>query len=182
VKLAEQEDFHFTDIRLTFDMQLREKQEVGALRYPFGVASEAHVDHLKQLTQSMYKDSRYFYDGHFEVEKLNAFYANWIEKAVHGTFDDECLCLFDAGLPIGFCTIKYVGSDSASIGLFGMDTRFTGKGLAKMLLCNVFNRLIDKGVENVTVVTQGRNYAAQRLYQSVGFRTQSTQLWYHKWI
>lgn len=182
VKLAEQVDFHFTDIRLTFDIRLEAKQQSVPSAYSFGAATHDHVGHLKQMTQSMYKDSRYFYDGHFEVGKLNLFYANWIEKAVHGTFDDECVCLFDGGMPVGFCTIKYSGQGSASIGLFGMDARFTGKGLAKVLLLNTFNRLIDKKVRYVTVVTQGRNYAAQRLYQSVGFRTQSTQLWYHKWI
>jgi hypothetical protein len=33
----------------------------------------------------------------------------------------------------------------------------------------------------VLVVTQGRNYAAQRLYQRNQFRTCEVQLWYHKW-
>lgn len=182
VSFAEQEDYHFTDIRLTFDRRLSAKQEIAAPPYPFAAASSKHVARLKRLTESMYKDSRYFYDGHFDVAKLNEFYANWIEKAVYGAFDDECLCLFDGDAPVGFCTVKYVGSGSANIGLFGMDPRYAGQGLGKCLLSNVFNRMIDKNVENVTVVTQGRNYAAQRLYQSVGFRTQSTQLWYHKWM
>jgi ribosomal protein S18 acetylase RimI-like enzyme len=34
----------------------------------------------------------------------------------------------------------------------------------------------------VSVVTQGRNVAAQRLYQRAGFVTASTQLWYHRWL
>ena len=38
-----------------------------------------------------------------------------------------------------------------------------------------------QGVEKVTVVTQGRNGAAQRLYQRCGFVTGSIHLWYHKW-
>jgi ribosomal protein S18 acetylase RimI-like enzyme len=37
-------------------------------------------------------------------------------------------------------------------------------------------------VDTVTVVTQGRNIAAQALYQRRGFITQSQQLWYHKWF
>jgi len=32
------------------------------------------------------------------------------------------------------------------------------------------------------VVTQGRNLAAQRLYQRNGFVTASLQLWYHRWF
>jgi hypothetical protein len=34
----------------------------------------------------------------------------------------------------------------------------------------------------VTVVTQGRNLPAQRLYQSRGFRTQRLQVWHHLWL
>jgi hypothetical protein len=30
-------------------------------------------------------------------------------------------------------------------------------------------------------VTQGRNLAAQRLYQRTGFLIRDLQLWYHKW-
>lgn len=182
VLLAEQQAFHFTDIRLTFDMRLPAQVGSEASPYSFGAATPAHIEHLRHLTESMYKDSRYFYDGHFDVAVINAFYANWIEKAVLGSFDDECLCLFDRDTPIGFCSIKYGDPDSAKIGLFGIDAAFAGRGLGKTLLANVFNRLRDKHVGNLSVVTQGRNYAAQRLYQSMGFRTQSTQLWYHKWI
>ena len=36
--------------------------------------------------------------------------------------------------------------------------------------------------KRVTVVTQGRNLAAQRLYQGNGFVTASLQLWYHRWF
>jgi ribosomal protein S18 acetylase RimI-like enzyme len=38
------------------------------------------------------------------------------------------------------------------------------------------------GADRVTVVTQGRNIAAQRLYQRCGFLTRSTGLWYHRWF
>ena len=33
-----------------------------------------------------------------------------------------------------------------------------------------------------SLVTQGRNLYAQRLYQKAGFFTKGTELWYHKWI
>jgi len=34
----------------------------------------------------------------------------------------------------------------------------------------------------VTVVTQGLNVPAQRLYQKSGFLVSSVYLWYHLWI
>jgi ribosomal protein S18 acetylase RimI-like enzyme len=66
--------------------------------------------------------------------------------------------------------------------LVGLANEYQGKGYGKMLLNLTFNRLIDKGIETVFAVTQGRNYYAQRLYQKVGFTTEKTQIWYHKWI
>jgi hypothetical protein len=33
----------------------------------------------------------------------------------------------------------------------------------------------------MTVVTQGRNRGAQRLYQQCGFLSRDLQLWHHKW-
>ena len=46
----------------------------------------------------------------------------------------------------------------------------------------IINQSAAKGIKKIFVVTQGRNYMAQRLYQSAGFKTFSTELWYHKWL
>jgi GNAT superfamily N-acetyltransferase len=39
----------------------------------------------------------------------------------------------------------------------------------------------NQGATRVRVATQGRNIAAQRLYQACGFRTCAVHLWYHWW-
>jgi len=44
------------------------------------------------------------------------------------------------------------------------------------------NWFADQNASNITVVTQGRNVAAQRLYQRLGFVTRSLELTYHKWF
>ena len=118
----------------------------------------------------------------FDLNKINSFYSEWIQKAVTGTFDDECYCYFEDDKPLGFCTIRYNQNNSVSIGLFGVGSNYTGKGIGKSLLRYVISEMKLKGIMDVKVVTQGRNYSAQNLYQSVGFKTFTTELWYHKWV
>ena len=36
--------------------------------------------------------------------------------------------------------------------------------------------------EKIRVVTQGRNVAAQRLYQKCGFASSSMEIWFHRWF
>ncbi len=183
VKIAEKNDFHFTDIRLTFDLLLNAKHNaVLPSGFEIKPATQHDITKLQSLTTDMYKDSRYFYDGNFDISKINEFYSSWIEKAVLGTFDKICYTLYYQGIPAGFCSVKYASEHTANIGLFGMDPAYAGKGLGKLLLQGVCDRLMDDGIKKMYVVTQGRNYSAQRLYQSVGFKTYSTQLWYHKWM
>jgi dTDP-4-amino-4,6-dideoxy-D-galactose acyltransferase len=184
VEIAERNGYNFVDIRLTFNLDLRSFENgyhMNCDNYHYGLASSSEMNELKSLSEGIYRDSRYYFDGNFDVDRLNDFYSGWIEKSIFGDFDDECYCVFDNTKPIGFCTIRYK-NQVASIGLFGISKSYGGQGIGKKLLSNVLMRVKNKGFSRVSVVTQGRNYRAQRLYQSIGFRTRSTQLWYHKWL
>jgi ribosomal protein S18 acetylase RimI-like enzyme len=183
VRVAEAKGFSFTDIRLSFARRLTHRlgQDLPAgLR--FGRAGEEHVPALQGIAGDLYVDSRYWFDSGFDRDKVKEFYRGWVEKGVRGQYDHECFALFAGEAPGAFCTLRYNTERTASIGLFGLAPEWRGKGLGKRLLAHVFNHLLERGVEEVGVVTQGRNYAAQNLYQSMGFRTKRTQLWYHKWI
>ncbi|MFH0754728.1 MAG: GNAT family N-acetyltransferase [Candidatus Omnitrophota bacterium] len=184
VKIAEKNGFHFTDIRLSFEKKLdKDMQCIVSEKVVFAKAKKKDIPVLKQISGDLYKDSRYFFDDNFERNKVKEFYQRWIERAVLGLFDDECFCLYDGALPIGFCSIKYnLSSRTAQIGLFGLAYQYQGRGLGRVLLSRVFSVLINKGISRVQVVTQGRNYAAQRLYQNAGFLTKASELWYHKWL
>ena len=72
--------------------------------------------------------------------------------------------------------------NSASIGVLGLNQDYTNLGLGKYMLNKVIEALYGDGVTYIDVVTQGRNYGAQRLYQRCGFVTRSTELWYHEWL
>jgi dTDP-4-amino-4,6-dideoxy-D-galactose acyltransferase len=183
VEIAANNAYHFADIRITFEKKLNGKVNVDLNSgITFSLSNSKDVKRLKEIAENLYKNSRYYFDQNFNKQKTNEFFQNWVEKAVVGQFDDECYCLYENKIPVGFCTVKYDISNSAKMSLVGLANEYQGKGYGKMLLNLTFNRLIDKGIESVFAVTQGRNYYAQRLYQKVGFTTKKTQIWYHKWV
>ncbi len=184
VMLAEEHHFHFADIRLTFERNLDNLAEPPSLPegYSFGLATEEDIDALTGIADGIYLDSRYYFDSRFPRDKVKVFYQDWLRKSVLGTFDDRTYVVRSGSEPVGFCTIKFRPFQSAGIGLVGLDRKYASRGLGSRLVLNTLAAIAEEGVTKVFVVTQGRNYAAQRLYQKCGFITKSTELWYHKWF
>lgn len=183
VYLAENNDFKFKDIRITFEKLLDETNYCNfVFDKGFRKAKKNEVLDIQNISTSLYKDSRYFFDENFCRQKVQAFYKQWLYKSIHGVFDDLCLVLCINNRPVSYCTVKFYKQEKAIIGLFGVSKIHIGKGYGKKLLENVSAYLTSKKIKKIIVVTQGRNYKAQRLYQSQGFLTLRTELWYHKWV
>ena len=182
VLIAEKAGFTFVDIRLTFVKLLKDVEPVFAVDdLIFRKATDADIPNLEAVAGQIYTKSRYFFDEKFGAKKAQEFYESWIRKAVRGEFDDECWCVTRGKIVLAFCSLRYTQSRAAQIGLLGVQDAYAGHGIGKHIAERVIEMLAKKGIEELTVVTQGRNYSAQNLYQSVGFRTRQTQLWYHKW-
>ena len=183
VYLAENNNFEFKDIRITFEKLLTSDLEKKViLGKTFRKAIEADIKILKKISHSIYIDSRYYFDLNFNRKKIQVFYDEWIIKAINKSFDDECFLYCKNSRPVSYCTLRYRGNEEAIIGLFGVDKNYTGKGYGSKLINKVFNYLAMKGFKKVLVVTQGRNLQAQRFYQKEGFLTHKTELWYHNWL
>lgn len=183
VIVSERNGYSFVDIRMTFERSLHDVHQVVAQDgYFVKKGIEADIPAIRKIATDSYKLSRYHFDTHFNQDKVREFYVNWAEKAIRGTFDDFAYVLYDRDKPIGFCSIKKIRTNAVSFGLVGLSADYRGSGLAKYLLDNVLVLLQKDTMQYVEVVTQGRNYAAQRLYQKCGFVTKSTELWYHKWF
>lgn len=183
VCIAEKNGYEFKDIRLTYERPMDCKQDIQlGGQHEIRLAQTHDIPELLKIGDKLYQDSRYYFDKNFKMEKVDEFYRSWIEKAVLGTFDHECYTLFEKGKPVAFCTIRYGRSKIAEIGLVGVAKERSGEGLCGQLLQFVINMMMDKKIKKLMVVTQGRNYFAQRLYQKMGFMTYCTELWYHKWI
>ena len=183
VYLAENNNFEFKDIRITFEKFLGSHSgKKVILGKTFRKAVKKDIKILKKISQSIYKDSRYYFDLNFSRKKIQVFYDEWIIKAINKSFDDECFLYCKDSIPVSYCTLRYNGNEEAIIGLFGVDRNFTGRGYGSKLINKVFNFLAMKGFKKILVVTQGRNIQAQRFYQKEGFLTNKTELWYHNWL
>ena len=109
------------------------------------------------------------------------FYETWIENSFRG-FAQAVLVVEVDRKPVGYIT-SHLRGEEAQIGLMGVADGHQGAGLRWTSLVQHFlSWAAREGAQRATVVTQGRNVRAQRLYQRSGFVTASFQLWYHRWF
>jgi dTDP-4-amino-4,6-dideoxy-D-galactose acyltransferase len=183
VATAERNGYSFTDIRLTFERKLQ-GPIVASAREGYTIRKGVLEDlpKLKGFVGGIYRLSRYYFDTNFDRRKVEEFYEKWLEKAFLGLFDSYVYVLCEHNEPIGFCSVRESGYGLAHIGLFGIAPSSAGRGIGSFLLESVLSRLQQEGMEQIEVVTQGRNYSAIRLYERSGFVIRATELWYHKWF
>jgi dTDP-4-amino-4,6-dideoxy-D-galactose acyltransferase len=191
VQIAEKHGFHFVDIRLTFSLSLSDKEKKSSEKGIQGPESNSIIIRkaevsdqyqIKEIAKDSYIHSRYFFDKHFPIETYKIFYSDWIGKSISGQFDDIVFAAEINGEAVGYISCRIQNNCIGSIGLVGVSKEHAGKKIGTYLLDTAVKWFHSKGVVKINVVTQGRNIPAQRLYQSCGFKTTSTELWYHKWF
>ena len=60
----------------------------------FKIAKSIDVNQIYKISDSKYKDSRYYFDQNFDKKKVQEFYNLWLYKAVKNLFDNLCLIYF----------------------------------------------------------------------------------------
>lgn len=178
--LAQSNGFLHTDVRLTFQRTLSENAPVPSLGDNVRLGHSADLGELKAIARSAHRDTRFYFDHHFERAKCDLLYEVWIEKSFSG-FAHAVLVAGVNARAVGYITCALRGAES-QIGLVGIADEYQGRGLGQQLVQGFLAWSIDHGARRAMVVTQGRNVRAQRLYQRNGFVTESCQLWYHRWI
>ncbi len=181
---AEKNGYSFVDVRVTFEMMLKKARVESAdmQSISFRKAVEQDINQLKEIAGEIYTLSRYYFDQKFNRDKVREFYEGWLEKGVRGEYDDYCFIIEVDNKPVAFTTVKENDDGTADIGIVGVDKDYSGRSLGTILLQKVIGELQKKNLTVLRVVTQGRNYPAQRLYQKSGFITNQMELWYHKWL
>lgn len=181
ISAAEQLGFRLVDIRVTFEQTLEGlAPDPGA----WGMVRAARPEDLGRLipiARSSHRDTRFYADPGFPDSRCDDLYAAWIERSCKGGAD--AVFVADAGgVPGGYISCHLSESHVGSIGLIAVRPGARRAGLGRQLVCASLDYMRRSQMTSSVVVTQGRNYSSQRLYQTCGFRTKTVQLWYHRWF
>jgi dTDP-4-amino-4,6-dideoxy-D-galactose acyltransferase len=179
VRLASEFGWRMVDMRVTLGAEL---SGVARSHSPMRRANAGDLPYLRQLAMRSHSDSRFYADGNFRATACDELFAIWIERSVQD--GDFAGAVFVAELegnePAGYitCAIK---QGVGEIGLIAVDPKAHRRGLGTRLLAEAARWFSGEGVDRVSVVTQGCNIPALRMYGRFGFTIESIQLWFHWW-
>jgi dTDP-4-amino-4,6-dideoxy-D-galactose acyltransferase len=188
-RLAEEYGFHLVDVRVSLVLERCGSgcdgyENVQRPSITIRPAKDSDIPILREIAQGSYQNSRFYYDEHFSRDRCAELYAVWIEKSCHGRADIVLVAeVADLAGPVGYVTCKMdQGDHTGEIDLVAVAEPAAGRGVGSSLLNAAKRWFQENDVVRVTVATQGRNIAAQRLYQRSGFLTHGVRLWYHRWF
>jgi dTDP-4-amino-4,6-dideoxy-D-galactose acyltransferase len=177
-RLAEGAGWRLVDVRLTFEITQPQPQAAVSTR----PVRPDDLPRLIKIARTAYRDTRFYFDSNFPPHLCDALYETWLVRSCEGDAD-AVLVLDVEGVPAGYLTCHLDRPAGAGrIGLVGVAAAAQGRGIGQALVRAGLAWFAGQAASRVTVVTQGRNVAAQRLYQRTGFLSAATQLWYHKWF
>lgn len=178
VKIAA-EDTTLLDGLQTLGFQLVEGEvelslEVGINNADPGldVAVNADIVTLRRAA-GVFSQSR-FREPWYGAGESARFYAQWVENAVHGSFDHECLVLRDGAACAGFVTLRELNEQEGRIGLLA------GRGAGAQLMQAARHWCEMRGLSRLWVTTQISNRAALRRYIASGATIERAAYWLYR--
>lgn len=144
-------------------------------------ATDTDIPALASIAAVSHRDTRFYADRHFAVERCDRLYKVWIEKSCQGDADAVLVAEDSAHQPIGYVTCHGKASAKGRIGLIAVKEDARGGGVGSALLRAAFDWFVSNRVASFTVTTQLRNVRALRFYGRAGLLISSVELWFHLW-
>jgi dTDP-4-amino-4,6-dideoxy-D-galactose acyltransferase len=176
--LAEAVGFRMADVRKTLALELTDDVGLTTSVRPF---RESDLPSLRAIAAQSHRDSRFYNDPGFPEKRCDELYQTWIERSCYGYADRVLVAEHDLR-PAGYVSCHLDPQGLGNIGLLAVAGWSRGLGLGGQLIAGALLFFAESGCRRVTVVTQGRNHPAQRLYEKSGFRSATVELWYHRWF
>jgi ribosomal protein S18 acetylase RimI-like enzyme len=178
ISAAEAGGFRCVDVRIT-----RERSVDGvSADMPSGVENfrVGDLPDLRAIARTSHGASRFYQDPHFSGERCDALYDAWISRACTET-PDGVLVVRREGRAVAYLSCELDSEAAGTIGLVAVAENARGQHLGANLVEGALVFFLRHGRTRVRVVSQGRNLASARLYESLGFETTSLENWYHYW-
>lgn len=179
VALVEATGFHLVDIRV--ELNWKAQQPTASPTFAVREFQEADLVELQRIASQAYANTRFSYDNRFPADRVAELYKEWLTGSCRNPSHKVFVVAIESTIA-GFITCQFDNTDVGRVGLLGLSDNAQGKGYGLQLVQTAQQFFSRSGVRQVRVVTQGRNIAAQRLYQSCDFRICKVGLWYHKWF
>ncbi len=177
LSLASRLGFRFIDVRVTLDMTLTPMKP--APHNGIRVARSSDLPELQRIAAESHHDTRFYVDGRFPRTACDDLYRLWIAKGLDSK-DGIVFVSDEFGQPTGYNSV-FTDGPEGTISLLAVDSRYRGEGVARRLIAKSLDWLQERGVTHITVPTQSSNTPALRLYESIGFKIQKTEVWFHRW-
>ena len=144
--------------------------------YSHSIASDELID----LCISSGEYSRYKLDANFDSAVYPSLYKLWVTNALNRNKNEKVfICKVDgllAGMIIVSFTLKL-----ATIEILAVNEKYRGRGIAKSLIDISIKESVNQGCTDLYVSTQQKNLSSCGLYESVGFKLESSTEVYHFW-
>lgn len=181
---AESSGFRLVDVRVTLEHRPtgpRAQQDPKPEGVQLRLADAGDAGRLGDLAATGFLGTRFYADPGLPDARCDDLYRVWMEQECTGQADAVVVAEL-SGEIAGYLSysVDRNGAD-ATIGLVGVTAQHRGVGMGSLILTEALSVLHGSGVTKVTVVTQGRNVPALRLYERHGFLVVDTSLWFHKW-
>lgn len=176
-RLAESEiDFFLTVCAKNIAPVLPDNNDDSSVR----LATKEDIPILQNYAASVFGCGR-FRPPWYRQQDSGRFYATWVENAVLGTFDHQCLLVINKqGYPQGFVTLRDMTQGEARIGLLAVFPAVQGKGIGRKLMWAARQWCQLHQLHLLRIATQSSNIAALRLYVSSGAVIASTAYWLYR--
>lgn len=137
---------------------------------------------LVELALAAGEYSRFRVDQRMPRQVFPALYEAWILRSCSGEIADAVIeSRSVAGTLDGMVTVAIDGR-VGSIGLIAVHSRARGRGFGRALVREAERFMRVRGANRATVVTQGANRAACRLYESCGYDVIAIANVHHFWL
>ncbi|MCT4713806.1 dTDP-4-amino-4,6-dideoxy-D-galactose acyltransferase [Enterobacteriaceae bacterium H18W14] len=136
-------------------------------------AQAADIPVLREMAARVFTQSR-FRAPWYQPADSGRFYAQWVENAVLGTFDHQCLLLKNGDEIQGFVSLRQLNEREARIGLLA------GRGVGEQLMNAALYWCQQHRLTTLRVATQISNTAALRRYIQSGATVESTAFWLYR--